>query len=216
MDGEEPREDPGDVPVDDRGAAAEGDARDGASRVGPDPLEPAELLEPARHHPVVLERHRLRGGVEHTGAAVVAKAAPEGEHALFGGLRQLPDRGELPQKPLVVGDDGARAGLLEHRLADPDGVGVACPSPGQVPAGHQKPRQDRRSKGGAGARFLQGGAGARPDQGTGARLLQGRQTGGAALCRRSSANHGARWRSMYTPEDFLPDRQCAMFAPCRW
>ena len=42
------------------------------------------------------------------------------------------DGGEGAEEALEVGDDGNDLGLLEHHLADPDAVGVAVASPGQV------------------------------------------------------------------------------------
>ncbi len=47
------------------------------------------------------------------------------QHLLFVGLRQLPDCGKGTQETLEVWDDGGDLGLLQHDLADPDGIGIA-------------------------------------------------------------------------------------------
>ena len=191
LDREEAGEDAGHVPVDDGGPPAEGDAGDGPGRVGADTLEASELLERARYDAVVLQGDLLGGRVEHAGTPVVAKAAPEGEHALLRRLREVPDGRELPEKALVVGNDRADARLLEHRLADPHRVRVARPSPGQIPPDEARTTAEGR----LGGRRAEGPA----------RL---RAAGGFWPCRRPEGQ--------CTPsKHFLPDDGCAMFRPWR-
>ena len=74
----------------------------------------------------------LRGAAQIAGARVVAEAAPQGQHVVFGGGGQGGNGGKAFEEALIVRDDGLRAGLLEHDLADPDGVRIARIAPGQI------------------------------------------------------------------------------------
>ena len=66
-----------------------------------------------------------------------------GEHRIFIGFGQSVERREAFQEPLVVGDDGFDAGLLEHHLGDPNRVRVARVTPGKVATGFVVPAEER-------------------------------------------------------------------------
>src|ERR1035437_1495872 len=74
----------------------------------------------------------LRGAAQVAGARVVAEAAPQGQHVVFGGGGQGCHGGEACEEAAIVRDDGLRAGLLQHDLADPDGVRIARVAPGKI------------------------------------------------------------------------------------
>ena len=63
---------------------------------------------------------------------IVPKPAPRREQLLFRRGGQRGHVGESLQETLVVRDYRRYAGLLEHDLGNPDPVGIAGPSPGQV------------------------------------------------------------------------------------
>ena len=66
-------------------------------------------------------------------AAVIAQAFPKLEYFLFFRRGQRRNRGESGEEPPEVRHDGGDLGLLEHDLANPNGVGVAPGPPRQVP-----------------------------------------------------------------------------------
>ena len=68
----------------------------------------------------------LRAAVKIARAAVVAEPAPELHHAFErrGGKRL--------EEALVIGNDGAHLGLLQHHLGQPDPIGVTVVLPGQI------------------------------------------------------------------------------------
>ena len=74
----------------------------------------------------------LRGEAQIARARVVAEAAPQREHVVFGGGGQGCDRGEAFEEALVVRDDRLGARLLQHDLADPDAVRIARVAPGKI------------------------------------------------------------------------------------
>ena len=70
--------------------------------------------------------------MQEAGAAVVAEAAPGGEDFVFGGGGEGFDGREFLHPVGVVFEDGGDAGLLQHDFGDPDGVGVAGATPGEI------------------------------------------------------------------------------------
>ncbi len=70
--------------------------------------------------------------MQEAGAAVVAETAPGGEDFVFSGCGERFDGWELLHPVGVVIQDGGDAGLLQHDLGDPDGVGVAGTTPGEI------------------------------------------------------------------------------------
>ena len=98
------------VAVQDREGQVEGDASDGGGRVIPDAGEGA--------NGIVIPREAagcgdlLRGAAQVAGARVVAEAAPQGQHVVFGGGGQGCHGGEACEEAAIVRDHGLRAGLL--------------------------------------------------------------------------------------------------------
>jgi hypothetical protein len=125
-------EDALDVAVDDGDGFIVSDGGDGGGGVEADAGEGAELGGGGGDVAGEFADDVLGGGVEEAGAAVVAEAAPEGEDLGFGCGCESMDGGEGGEEVEVFGEDGGDAGLLEHDLRDPDGVGVAGVAPGEV------------------------------------------------------------------------------------
>ncbi len=119
-----------DVAVDDGDGLVVGDGGDGGGGVEADAGEGAELGGGGWEGAGVVADDELGGGVKHSGAAVVAEAAPEGEDGGLGRGGEGVDGGESGEEGAVFVEDGGDAGLLEHDFRDPDGVGVAGGAPG--------------------------------------------------------------------------------------
>ncbi|MFT3881078.1 MAG: hypothetical protein QM703_15625 [Gemmatales bacterium] len=75
---------------------------------------------------------KLRCLVKIPGSAIVAQAFPIFQHFLFMCLGQISDCGEPCEKLLEEGDDRRHLSLLQHHLADPNGIGITTGTPGQV------------------------------------------------------------------------------------
>src|ERR1700685_3518698 len=75
-----------------------------------------------------------RALMQHARAAVVAEAAPGGEHDILGGGGQCFDSWETIDEDSVVVEYGRNAGLLQHDFAEPDAVRVARFAPGEITA----------------------------------------------------------------------------------
>jgi len=140
---EEPRQDALHVAVDQGLGASEGDREDRARRVGPDPGQRQPAGARRGEAPAELPHHHARRRAEGAGARVVAEAAPQREQLGLVGRRQGPHVRQARQEALVVGHDRLDARLLQHRLADPDRVGVARAPPGQVATLGAVPGQQR-------------------------------------------------------------------------
>jgi len=65
-------------------------------------------------------------------AGVIAEAGPELEDAIEGGAGDRVQVGEFGHPAQVIGGDGGYLGLLQHRLGEPDCVGIGCATPGEV------------------------------------------------------------------------------------
>jgi hypothetical protein len=128
----DPRQDARHVPVDDGEPVAERDRPDGAGGVGPDPGERRDVLGFLGKAPAVVADDGARGGVEGSRPRVVPEPGPVRQNLVERGRRERRRRRESRQPPLPVGQHGLEPRLLRHHLADPDGVGVARPPPGQV------------------------------------------------------------------------------------
>ena len=131
IDGEEPPEDALHIAIDDgvRGIVRKGD--DGGGGVVADAGQGADGSvirgEAARE----LVADGAGGGVQVTGAGVVAKALPEVEDVLLVGVGQGADVGEALEEAAVVIHSLHHARLLEDDLGDPNAIGVASLAPGQ-------------------------------------------------------------------------------------
>ena len=77
--------------------------------------------------------HNLLGSRLHIAdSAIVAQPLPEIEQGLFWCLSQVGHCGQGRHKTLVIGNNSSHLGLLQHNLADPDGIGILTLTPGQI------------------------------------------------------------------------------------
>jgi hypothetical protein len=129
---EDARQHARDVAVHHRLGPIEGDRSQRPGGVAADARQLAQGRGRVRQPAAVLLVHHARGALEVARARVVAETGPDAEHGVGVGDRQGRDVGEAREEALVVGDHRLDARLLEHRLGDPDGVGVARAAPGQV------------------------------------------------------------------------------------
>lgn len=138
----EPTEHTGHVAVHDRGGEVEGGAGDGARGVGSDSGQFEDLVvgvgEPAR----MLLEDEPGGAAEVVETAVIAEPFPEFAQSARVGSCEGGEVGQLAHPTFPVGLDGGHAGLLEHDLRDPDGVGIAGAAPGQVAGVVAEPTQE--------------------------------------------------------------------------
>ena len=123
----EPSQHARDVAVDDRRAFAERDRRDRTGGVAADPGYRAKLRRGPRQ---VADRARAVPQVARS--RVVAEPAPRREHVVERGTGKRRCGRELRHPPVPVRDDGRDPGLLQHDLADPDRVRIACSPPRQI------------------------------------------------------------------------------------
>jgi hypothetical protein len=85
---------------------------------------------------------QLPGGlVQAAGPAIVAQAFPQAQHVLFLRRGEVLHRGKRGQEALEKGHHRRHLGLLEHDLADPNGIRIAGTPPGQIAAMTGKPGQ---------------------------------------------------------------------------
>jgi len=127
-----------DVRVDGQHRPAEGEARDGSRRVGPDSGKLRQVIRPAA------VGDPPGGPVQADCAPVVAEALP--------GLDDVGQRssgqsvgGRPAGEPCTVtGDDPINLRLLEHHLRDQDGVWIASPSPRKVATVLVEPGKESR------------------------------------------------------------------------
>ncbi|KAM3426055.1 hypothetical protein NHJ13734_009699 [Beauveria thailandica] len=122
------------VAVDHRRGSPERDARDGPHRVPPDAgglvREVARRRREQASHGAVGDG-QLGGLVYARRPAVVAEAAPGGEHVVGAGGREVLDRRPPLHPPVSVLDDDGHARLLQHDLGDPDIVRAPLQRPPQ-------------------------------------------------------------------------------------
>lgn len=131
VDGEEARQHPRDVPVDEPHRLTERDARDGPRRVGTDAGHPQKAFAVRRER--ASERdHRARAFVEHSCATVVPEPTPHREHVVGGGIGERERRRKALQKARVIRQHRLHARLLEHDFAHPNGVRIPRSSPGKI------------------------------------------------------------------------------------
>ncbi|BAQ16477.1 hypothetical protein GL4_1017 [Methyloceanibacter caenitepidi] len=148
LDGEEPGQDPLDIPVDWGSLPAEGNRGDRGGRIGADAGQLAQALLRVGKTAPMLPRHHAGAGMEISGAGVVAEAGPGGEDGAKIGLSE-----RVHIRPASNEVDEARrhrldGGLLQHDLAQPHLIGILQPSrrrtPRQCPALAPVPSQQRR------------------------------------------------------------------------
>ena len=120
------------IAVDHGDVFAVGDAGDSGSGVSSDAGQFAQIHRGCRDAAAEFLRNKVCRLVQHAGAAVVAETAPKREHVLLAGFGQRKHRGKAVQKGRVALNDHGHAGLLQHDLRNPDGVGVASGAPREV------------------------------------------------------------------------------------
>jgi hypothetical protein len=140
-DAEQPGENPRDVPVDDRLRTVERDRGHRARRVAPDTRELAQRLRIVGKPPGVPGHDHARSPLQVSRARVVAETRPQTEQRVGLGAGEALDVGKARQEALVVRDHRVDAGLLEHRLGDPDRVGIARAPPRQIAPVRVVPRE---------------------------------------------------------------------------
>ena len=140
------------VAVHDGGGNAEGDRSDGGGRVVADTLEGADPIQGIREGAGL--RDLFRGGVQVAGAAVVTEALPEPQDLVFRGCGKALHVRETVHETLPIGASLCNAGLLQDDFAEPDGIRVSGPPPGQVTAVIPVPVEDRFSEMHQTCRFL--------------------------------------------------------------
>jgi len=138
---EDAREEAACVGVDRGMSKAEGDGGDGAGGVLPYSGESEKVSVGVGEAAGVVADDGAGGGVDATGAGVVAEPGPEAEDVVEGGGGEGPGCGERFQEALEEGDDTIHLGLLEHDLADEDVVGLSGAAPGEVALGAAEPAE---------------------------------------------------------------------------
>src|SRR5262249_25272133 len=101
----------------------------------------AHLLGIRGEDALMFRRDLTSRPVQVAGTAVVAQPFPEAKHFLFRGGGQRRHGRERLQKTLEIRHDRRYLRLLEHDLADPDGIRVAALPPRQVALVASKPGQ---------------------------------------------------------------------------
>ncbi len=136
-------EDARDVAVDQRLGKIEREARDRAGGVGPDAVERAKRVGVRGELAAEALDDLARSQVERPRAPVVAEPAPHREHVVDARLGEAPRRRKSRHEALEIGDHRLDPGLLEHDLADPDGVRMARPTPRQIAGNAAEPGDER-------------------------------------------------------------------------
>jgi hypothetical protein len=124
LDGEKPRYDALDIPVDHHCAPAEGDRGNGGGRVAADPRQLQQFGFGVGEAPAMLAHDGPGAGDEIAGTRIIAEPGPGGHHLRLVGVRQRlharPAAGEL----LKIGNDGGDGRLLQHHFRQPDPIGI--------------------------------------------------------------------------------------------
>ena len=143
IDGEESADDAQHIPVDDGVRRPGGEGHDGGGRVVANAAEGADggVIRGEASGEAIADV--AGGGVEVTGAGIVAEALPEPEDVLLRGVGQGADVGEALEEAVVIVHPLRHAGLLEDDLGNPDAVGVAGVAPGQRAAVRVVPPAER-------------------------------------------------------------------------
>ena len=141
-DSEEAAEHPDDVAVEYCVIAVEGDAEHGRRGVGSKAGQRGEVVVGVRDSAVECFDDGLCGPVEVARPGVVSKPFPGLEDVGPWGRSQALEGGKAGQETVVVGGNGVHLGLLQHKFGKQDVVGVAGPTPGEVPSGPAIPGQE--------------------------------------------------------------------------
>ena len=109
-----------------------GKGQDAAGCSGPDAGQRAELLQVTGQLTAVALAQRLRGALQGQRATVVAQALPGREHVSYACGRQRVNRRKTLHPLLEVVRNTGGLSLLQHDLADQNGVGVTSLAPGKI------------------------------------------------------------------------------------
>lgn len=111
--------------------------REGCNRMGGVLANPRKILHfadlPWKSTAMAIDDD-FRGGVEISGASVVAEALPGVEHIVLRRARQGRKTREPAQPLFIIGEHGSDLGLLKHQFGNEDGVRIAGPPPRKVAA----------------------------------------------------------------------------------
>ena len=143
----EARGDPVYVAVHRRYAQPKGDAADRARRVGPHARQGQKPFIARGEGAAMRLHHRLRRFLQVARTAVVPQPLPGLEHLLLRGPGQVRHGGKQRQETRVIGFHGFRAGLLKHDFRQPDAVGIAGVTPGQIAPDTVVPGEQRFADG---------------------------------------------------------------------
>lgn len=124
----------------------EGEGGDGVRRVAAEAGEGADVGWVFWEFAGKFRDHGARGGVEISGAGVVAEALPGVKDLRFISSREAGEIRKPPEPLSIIREHGGDLRLLEHDLGDEDGVGIGGPAPGQVASVFSKPAQKRPAK----------------------------------------------------------------------
>ena len=141
--GDDPPEHATDIDVDRSHGRAEGECRDRAGGVRPDPGERLEFRHARWDTTAMLIDHDPGRPPQREGTPVVTETLPRPKDGRGGGCGERLHRGELLHEPFPVRRRARRLGLLGHRLGDEDRVRVASPTERERPALLRVPGEDR-------------------------------------------------------------------------
>ena len=103
-----------------------------ACRVAANARQGQHLVVIGGKPPFVPRYDHSRRPVQLPGTPIVAQSLPVAQNFRFLGLGQRTGVGKSPQEPLVVAQHRDDLRLLEHDLADPNGIGIAGIAPRQI------------------------------------------------------------------------------------
>lgn len=89
----------------------------------------------------MIPRDDARGRVQVSRPGVVAQPGPRRDNVIDVGIRQIHEAWKDGDELRVSKAYNPGAGLLQHRLGDPDTVRVLLTPPGKIPAGGSVPSQ---------------------------------------------------------------------------
>lgn len=124
----------------------EGERGDGARGVSAESWKLLQLLDRLRKTSAVSIHDGLCGGVQISGARVIAEALPRAQDVIF---RSASERSEIRKSAepfIVIRNDSGDLSLLEHELRNEDGVWVARFAPRQVAAVATIPAEKKAAK----------------------------------------------------------------------
>lgn len=120
------------VPVHGRHGDAKADRRDRAGGILPHAGQREERRIVGGERSVKAFHHLPRRALEVSRAAVIPEPLPQLHQPVVLRFGEVPHRGQRGEEARPVAAHRLHARLLQHDLADPDGICLRCPPPGQV------------------------------------------------------------------------------------